>query len=192
MERPEEVYPSVLLMKSVPSEKSGVLVTADVATRGAGVTVATAWGVSGAVDGDAAETLVLRPDGTSVLLGEAHAPYRRVLRPEGDVGWQPADPGRVLTDAEQVAVRELAAEAQAKLTPSPGPDGRPLPWDMEFGFAGGKLWLFQVRPLVERGKERADRVVRALVPAAAAPSRTATAMLSVPLAARPGTPAVTP
>jgi hypothetical protein len=71
LKAPEEVYPSVLLMKSVPSDKSGVLVTADVATGGKGVTIAMSWGVGGAVDGESAETLVLRDDGTDVVVSEA-------------------------------------------------------------------------------------------------------------------------
>ena len=28
------------------------------------------------------------------------------------------------------------------------PAGRPRPWDIEFGFADGKLWLFQCRPFL--------------------------------------------
>ena len=32
--------------------------------------------------------------------------------------------------------------------PSRDSEGRPRPWDVEFGFAGGKLWLFQTRPFI--------------------------------------------
>ncbi len=160
--RPEEVYASVLLMKSVPADKSGVLVTADLATRGRGLTVATAWGVGGAVDGEAAETLVLRPDGSTDLVGEAKAPYRRRLAVGGGVEWVPAEAGPVLTAAERDEVRRLAAEAVQKLEPAHSPAGEPLPWDIEFGFVDGRLTLFQVRPLVERGQQLADRVVAGL------------------------------
>ena len=162
LERPEEVYASVLLMKSVPADKSGVLVTADLATRGSGLTVATAWGVGGAVDGEAAETLVLRDDGSSDLIGEAKAPYRRRLAVGGGVDWVPAEAGPVLTAEERDALRRLAAEAARKLEPARSPAGVPLPWDIEFGFVGGRLTLFQVRPLVERGQQLADRAVAAL------------------------------
>lgn len=170
--RPEEVYTSVLLMKSVPADKSGVLVTADLVGRRAGITVATAWGVGGAVDGDAAETLVLTADGGERLIGEAKAPYRRRLKPTGGVDWVPAAAGQVLTAAEQNELRTLAREVTARLEPAAGPDGRPLPWDVEFGFVGGRLQLFQIRPLVERGSALANRVVAALSPPqAGAPSR---------------------
>ncbi len=168
LRRPEEVYASVLLMKSVPADKSGVLVTADLATRGRGLTVATAWGVGGAVDGEAAETLVLRPDGSTDLVGEAKAPYRRRLAATGGVEWVPAESGQVLTAEERNALRRLAEEASSKLAPTRGSDGQPLPWDIEFGFVDGRLTLFQVRPLVERGQQLADRVVASLAPAAAA------------------------
>jgi hypothetical protein len=161
---PEEVYTSVLIMKSVPADKSGVMVTTDLVRRRPGLTVAAAWGVGGAVDGDAAETVVLAPDGSHLLVGEAKAPYRRKMRPAGGVEWVPAASGRVLSDDEQMQLRTLAAEIGSRLEPHLGADGAPLPWDVEFGFVGGKLELFQIRPLVERGSARADRAVAALSP----------------------------
>lgn len=162
--RPEEVYTSVLLMKSVPADKSGVLVTTDLVRRRPGLTVATAWGVGGAVDGDAAETLVLEPDGGVLVVGEAKAPYRRRLKETGGVEWVAAAAGAVLTPDEHMQLRDLAAEVAARLEPEIGADGRPLPWDVEFGFVGGKLELFQIRPLVERGSTRADRALATLAP----------------------------
>ena len=162
--RPEEVYTSVLLMKSVPAEKSGVLVTTDLVRRRPGLTVATAWGVGGAVDGDAAETVVLEPDGGVLVVGEAKAPYRRRLKETGGVEWVPAAAGAVLTPNEHMKLRNLAAEVAARLEPEIGADGQPLPWDIEFGFVGGNLELFQIRPLVERGSVRADRALATLAP----------------------------
>jgi len=167
-------------MKSVPSDKSGVLVTADLAGdmsgdpagRHRGITVSTAWGVGGAVDGEVAETLVLHPDGTHTLLSEAEAPYRRHLRPEGGIDWLPAAAGAVLGSGERQALRRLAAEVRDRYRPVTGPDGRPLPWDIEFGFVGQKLMLFQIRPLVERGRTLAERLVSELGGGAGAKSAT--------------------
>lgn len=171
LERPEDVYTSVLLMKSVAADKSGVMVTADLAGRSGGLTVAIARGVGGAVDSEAAETLVLRPDGSVLLLAEAKAPYRRRLKESGGVDWVPAAAGQVLTDAEIASLRQLAAEIAERLRPARDEEGRPLPWDVELGFAGGELNLFQIRPLVERGQQVADRIVAALDPErSAAPS----------------------
>ncbi|HMB70280.1 MAG TPA: PEP/pyruvate-binding domain-containing protein [bacterium] len=162
LERPEDVYTSVLLMKSVPSDKSGVLVTTDLVDRGEGLTVATSWGVGGAVDNETAETLVLLPDGGVKLVSEAKAPYRRRLSETGGVGWAPAPSGAALTEAEQEQLRALAAEVSARFPAAQGPTG-PQPWDIEFGFVGGELTLFQIRPLVERGQFAADGIVEALV-----------------------------
>ena len=85
LNNPEEVYPSVLLMKSIPSTKSGVMVTTDVVTGGEGLTASIAWGPGGAVDNESAETLVLRPDGTTFVATEAKAPYRRKLGTKGGI-----------------------------------------------------------------------------------------------------------
>ena len=172
LKRPEEVYTSVLLMKSVPSEKSGVLVTTDLVGRGSGITVAMSWGVGGAVDGDDAEALVIDEDGSVRLIGEAKAPYQRRLRPAGGVEWVPAAAGRVLSEDEIAAVVQLAGEVRERLAPAAGPDGHPLPWDVELGFVAGQPKLFQIRPLVERGQVLADRLVGMSVTTtqAAAPS----------------------
>jgi hypothetical protein len=32
--------------------------------------------------------------------------------------------------------------------PEKNPEGEPLPWDIEYGFAKGHLYLFQARPFV--------------------------------------------
>jgi hypothetical protein len=161
LERPEDVFTSVLLMKSVPVDKSGVLVTTDLIGRGDGYTVATAWGVGGAVDNEVAETLVLRPDGRTELVGEAKAPWRRRLRASGGVDWVPAAMGAVLTESDRRQLVELVARVDREFVPARGDDGRALPWDIEFGFLDGTLQLFQIRPLVERGSALATSVVRA-------------------------------
>jgi hypothetical protein len=161
---PEEVYASVLLMRSVPSEKSGVMVTTNVAGTTPGVTVSTAWGVGGGVGGEATETLVFHPDGSETLVSEAKAAYRRQLNPAGGLTLVPARDGAVLNDRDKTALRRLAQEVAARYTPVLDANRRPRPWDIEFGFVDGELTLFQIRPLVERGPQLADRIVAALVP----------------------------
>ena len=164
LKRPETIYASVLLMKSVPADKSGVLVTTDVANRTAGLTVSTAWGVGGAVAGETAETLILRPDGSEQLVSEAKSPYRRYLSPNGGVNWRPAPDGAVLTAVEKNQLRTLAEQVARKADPAVDPQGQALPWDIEFGFVDGELTLFQIRPLIERGQPRADRLLSMLLP----------------------------
>ena len=163
---PEEIYASVLLMKSVPATKSGVLVTTNLADRSRpGLTASVAWGVGGAVAGEAAETVVIGPAGIEVL-SEAKSPYQRHLADTGGVNWLPAASGPVMTPGETEQLRELAIEVAETYVPVPDDSGRPRPWDIEFGFVDGELTLFQIRPLVERGSSAPDAIIRARRPAA--------------------------
>jgi len=158
---PEQIYASVLLMKSVPATKSGVLVTTNLADRAQpGLTASVAWGVGGAVAGEAAETVAILPDGIEVL-SEAKSPYRRQVDPQGGVTWLPADSGPVLTAEEIDQLRALAVDVGEKYEPVIDDQGLPRPWDIEFGFIDGELTLFQIRPLVERGSSVADAAIRA-------------------------------
>jgi len=144
---PEQVYPSVLLHRTVPSEISGVLVTTDIDGEVAdAVTVSANEGVSAVVDGGVPETLVLEPDGAVRLLSSARSPVqRRIPKPPKQgvdlVAARGLDP---LLSARQVdELRRLAAEVRAKVpAKSPG-----LPWDVEFGLLGNKAFLMQIRPL---------------------------------------------
>ena len=87
MDLPQHVYASVLLLRSVPSEKSGVMVTRDIDTGEKGwLSVAVNEGVGGAVDGQAAESLRINvKTGDVRLLAQATATWRRVLKPDGGV-----------------------------------------------------------------------------------------------------------
>jgi hypothetical protein len=161
---PEEVYASVLLMQSVPSEKSGVMVTADLTGLGTGLTVSTGWGVGGAVAGEAVETIVLRPNNGETLVSEAKTAYQRALDPAGGIRWTPAPDGAVLTERDKGQLRDLAREVAERYAPVFDDEGRMRPWDIEFGFVAGELTLFQIRPLVDRGAQLADRIVRTITP----------------------------
>ncbi|HRD86536.1 MAG TPA: PEP/pyruvate-binding domain-containing protein, partial [Rubrivivax sp.] len=70
MKGPEHVYPAVLLLKTVPSDISGVMVTQDVDNGDVGrLSVAVNEGVGGAVDGQAAESVrIARASGQVQLL----------------------------------------------------------------------------------------------------------------------------
>lgn len=162
LENPEAVFASVLLMQSVPSTKSGVLVTTNLIGVKPGLTVSAAWGVGGGVGGEATESLVLHTDGSETLVSGAKSAYQRRLDAAGGLAWAPAPEGAVLSAQEKTALRELAAEVLARYQPVYDDEGAQRPWDIEYGFVRGELTLFQIRPLVERGQRVADRVVRAL------------------------------
>ena len=139
LENPEHTYVSVLIQRSVPVEKSGVLVTADLVTGDPAYLTATASeGVGGVVGGEASEALLLPVNGDQpILLDQYKAPTRSQLKMTGEGGFQEVAPSgaeRVLLDPE-------------RFDPPRDEAGRALPWDVEFGFLDGALWLFQIRPL---------------------------------------------
>jgi hypothetical protein len=146
LENPEHVYPSVILHRTVPSEISGVMVTADLESGATDpVTVSASEGVAAVVDGGSPETLVLAGDGSVRLLASARTPTQKVVpAPPAQglvvVGSSGRDP---LLDAAALAeLRALAAEILRALPPEGG-----APWDVEFGLVGGKAYLMQIRPL---------------------------------------------
>ena len=149
IDAPLWVLPSVVILESVPSEKSGVLVTGDPETgERKKMLVATSEGVGGAVDGTPAETLLWSPDGVEVVT-LFKSPWRRMLQPGGSssiVASTGSD--RVLQPPELTELVGAGRVLNEKLDPAKDPSGAPRPWDVEFGFVGGKLWLFQCRPFV--------------------------------------------
>jgi hypothetical protein len=152
MTHPEHVYASVLLMRSVPVEKSGVLVTMDLETGERNrFTVASNEGVGGAVDSQSAEELLINGHSRKlVLLAEATAPERRIFAANGGLKWIPVSGAERVLNYDEIAQLRQLAQRLPQDFPLLGDDGKPLPVDVEFGFLHGKLVLFQIRPYVER------------------------------------------
>jgi hypothetical protein len=149
IDEPLWVLPSVVILEAVPSEKSGVLVTGDPETGDrTKALVATSEGVGGAVDGTPAETLLWAP-GHVDLVNSFKSPWRRMLQPGGSSAIV-ASTGRdhVLEPNEIEDIVAAGRRANEAIEPAKDPSGAPRPWDMEFGFVNGKLWLFQCRPFV--------------------------------------------
>lgn len=144
----EHVYPSVLLLRSVPSDKSGVIATVNLETGADDITVNVSEGVSAVVDGGVAESLLLKSDGSVRLLEQARGTYRKMLRPGGDFQNVPVSGNdTVLMPDEIRQLREMVAEVKRRYPPAYTARGDVLPWDIEFGFEKGQLRLFQIRPL---------------------------------------------
>lgn len=152
MAAPEHVYTSILLLESVGSDKSGVLVTADIDTGAPGViSVAVNEGLGGAVDGQAAESLRIPLDGGPVrVLASATAPWLRLLSPEGGIV-EVASTGNdeVLTKTDIAQLIEFAHSLPKRFPPITDDAGNPAPADVEFGFLDGRLRLFQLRPFLD-------------------------------------------
>lgn len=147
---PEDVYPSLLILRSVNVDRSGVMITAGVSTGSADdATVAFNRGVGGAVDGQAAESFLLKSTGGTILLSPAREPSFTVLPSNGGTEKrQTAFDRRILSDDDLGQLRLLADEIRRKLPGTPGIETNG-PFDVELGFFGDEIRLFQTRPFVE-------------------------------------------
>lgn len=165
MDQPQHVYPAVLLLRSVPAEKSGVMVTQDIETGARDwLSIAVNEGVGGAVDGQLAESLRVHiPSGRVRLLAQATAPTRRVLQPQGGVAPVPVSGSdRVLSEAEIAVLIDLAQVLPTRFPTLKDAEGNAAPADIEFGFLNGKLLLFQIRPFVENTGTHRSLALRSL------------------------------
>ena len=152
MDRPEHVYPAVLLLQSVASDKSGVMITQDIDTGDKEIlSVAVNEGFGGAVDGQSAESLRIDTRDASVrLLASATAVWRQMPAARGGVDKLPVSGEQsVLKPNEIEQLIRLAKELPKRFPPITDDDGNPAPADIEFGFLDGKLKLFQLRPFLE-------------------------------------------
>jgi diadenosine tetraphosphatase ApaH/serine/threonine PP2A family protein phosphatase len=165
MEQPEYVFPAVVIQEAFPSEKSGVMVTADVDTGDMDwITVAVNEGVGGAVDGQAAESLRIRKrDGQVDFLARATAPRRAVLDTDGGMDRVPASGTEaVLTPREIDALVRFAREVPDRFPALRDERGQAVPADVEFAFKDGRLTLLQIRPFVESRGAKASRHLASL------------------------------
>jgi Pyruvate phosphate dikinase, AMP/ATP-binding domain len=165
METPEHVYPAVLLLKSVDSDKSGVLVTSEIDTGSPDwLSVALNEGVGGAVDGQSAESVRINiKTGDIRLLAQATAPLRRqVAKTGGIVNLPTSGRDEVLSRAEAALLIKLAGELPTKFPAIADAAGNPAPADIEFGFLNGELKLFQIRPFLDNANARGAAYLRAM------------------------------
>jgi hypothetical protein len=165
MESPEHVYASVLLMKSVPAEKSGVMITADVDSGEPDrLTIAVSEGVGGAVSGQTAEELRINTRSGDVrLMGHATEPYKRVLSSAGGISKVRASGAEaVLNETEIKLLVEFADSAPGRFPHLRESHGRPVPADIEFGFYQNRLMLFQIRPFLDSIKARQNLLLNGL------------------------------
>jgi phosphohistidine swiveling domain-containing protein len=165
MEGPEHVYPAVLLLKTVPADKSGVMITADIDNGDRNVlSVAVNEGVGGAVEGQAAESLRIdRRTGAARLLAIATAPTRHVPLAQGGVAELPASGAETLLQPQEIRqLVDISAEIPQKFPPIVDDQGRPAPADIEFAFVDSKLQLLQIRPFLESRKAKGSSYLMAM------------------------------
>lgn len=165
MDSPEHVYASVLLQKSIPVEKSGVLVTVDVDTGRPGwLTVAVNEGIGGAVSGQTAEELRINTETDTVrLMAHATEPQKRILLAEGGTRKIPASgTDAVLGRSDIAALIKFAASIPERFPALQDEQGKPVAADIEFGFYQDKLVLFQIRPFLESARARQNLFLNSL------------------------------
>lgn len=143
------VLSSVVILEAVSNDESGVLVTADIDTGDMSrMTVATSEGVGGAVDGTSAETLLWSPNGVQ-LLSLFKSPWKNQLLPSGGSAIVPSTGKDTVLEPDEIKqITDAGQTISQKFEPVHDPAGKPRPWDIEFGFKDGKLWLFQCRPFL--------------------------------------------
>ena len=162
MKGPEHVYPAVLLLRTVPSDISGVMITQDVDSGDRDVlSVAVNEGVGGAVEGQAAESVRIdRKTGNVRLMATATAPRRMVPQAKGGIAKLPTSGAETLLGPGEVKQLIAFAEEIAARFPQLGEDGKPVAADVEFAFVDGRLWLLQIRPFNEsRAARRASYLI---------------------------------
>ena len=162
MKNPIEVYVSVLIQRTVPVEKSGVLVTVDVQNGDPTyLTIASNWGIGGVVSNQAAEVVTVnRVNGNVRLLSSATAQFKKTLSRSGGLVKSPVnvnDTTRVLSEKELLALHEIAAKLPHRFPQLVNSEGKTTPADVEFGFINQKLILFQIRPYLENSNARRNR-----------------------------------
>jgi hypothetical protein len=159
MRDPENVYPAVLLLETVPSDKSGVLLTQGLETGDRAVlSVAVNEGMGGAVEGQAAESLRIDTrDGSVRVLATATAPWRSVPRPEGGVAKLRASGSETLLSPDEIRkLVQFSKDLPARFPAIVDDEGKPVAADVEFAFVGGELELLQIRPFLESRRARAS------------------------------------
>lgn len=145
---PENVYPSILVIPTVNVDYSGVMITKGISSGNTeDITIAFSRGAGGAVDGQAAESYLLKANGENHLLAPSRESTFNELPLTGGTGKLPATfENPILNEQNLAKIRDFAKQLKQKMKETNSMQG---PFDVEFGFLNNQLWLFQVRPFVE-------------------------------------------
>ncbi|MBN1350166.1 phosphoenolpyruvate synthase [candidate division KSB1 bacterium] len=162
---PENVFPSILIIQSIDVEKSGVMITTGVlSSEPNDMTIAFNRGAGGAVEGQAAESHLLRHAGENFLISPSREPRYTILPLSGGISKNITFfNSPILVESDLYKLREIGTEIKKRLPGTPGIETSG-PFDVELGFRKGDIWLFQVRPYVENKKARSSAYLQSLDP----------------------------
>lgn len=162
---PENVYPSIVVMPTVNNDNSGVMITSGIISDEADdLTIAFSRGPGGAVDGQAAESHLLKADGSDRLISPSREMKYNFLPETGGVLRKYSHFDHPVLSTEHIRqLRAMGKEIRQRLPGTAGIDSNG-PFDVELGFLKNHLWLFQVRPYVENKRARSTVYLRRLDP----------------------------
>jgi phosphoenolpyruvate synthase/pyruvate phosphate dikinase len=158
MKGPEHIYPAVLLLRTVPSDLSGVMITQDVDSGNRNIlSVAVNEGVGGAVEGQASESVRIdKRTGSVRLMASATSQRRMVPQATGGIARLPASGVETLLKADEVKQLITFSDEINKRFQQVDERGQPAAADVEFAFVNGRLWLLQIRPFNESRQAQAS------------------------------------
>lgn len=164
LENPENVFPSLLIIPSVNVECSGVMITRTVGRNDKeGLTVAFSRGAGGAVEGQVAESYWLFKEGDVQLIAPSREAFYNSLPAKGGTQKNPASFEQAILNQDRIKeLKRMAGEIKSRLA-VPGEITDPG-YDIELGFLGNTLWLFQIRPFVENKNARSSAYLSGLDP----------------------------
>ena len=162
---PENVFPSILVIPSVDVDYSGVLITKGISSGNEkDLTIAFSRGAGGAVDGQSAESYLIKESGGYELLAPAREVYHNTLPPTGGTGKKAATFEASVLNAQNINEIKAFAQDIRKTLPKATKSDYKGAYDVELGFQNNKLWLFQIRPFVENKKALSSGYLESITP----------------------------
>ncbi|MGJ8743903.1 PEP/pyruvate-binding domain-containing protein [Polaribacter sp.] len=162
---PENVFPSILVIPSVDVDYSGVLITKGISNGNEeDLTIAFSRGAGGAVDGQSAETYLIKMNGGTQFLAPAREQHYNSLPETGGMLKKLATFENPILNQQNIneilALTKTIRETLPKETHSDYKGA----YDVELGFKDNKLWLFQIRPFVENKKALSSEYLESITP----------------------------
>ena len=162
---PENVFPSILVIPSVDVDYSGVLITKGLTSGNDNdLTIAFSRGAGGAVDGQAAETYLLKNAGGYQLLAPSRDKHYNRLPATGGTIKKTATFEKLILNEQNLNDIKTLAKTIREVLPKETKSDYDGAYDVELGFKDDKLWLFQIRPFVENKKALSSGYLESITP----------------------------
>ncbi len=162
---PENVFPSILVIPSVDVDYSGVMITKGIVSGDDNdITIAFSRGAGGAVDGQAAESYLVRSLSNYQLISPAREPHYNSLPSKGGTLKNTATFEKPILSGQNINALWTFAMTIRKTFADQANSTYKGAYDVELGFKEDKLWLFQIRPFVENKKALASDYLESITP----------------------------